>query len=296
MSTETDSIWEAKVHEQEEQVSKAFVSICVYMPYQPEERQFAPFSGFVFDVEGQWFLVTAEHVFTGHDEHVGLDKLLELHPETIVELQPFWGGRSTATRFNASQPNRLTTSQLAEMWRERVEPHIYEAMKGADLIAIALSEYYEQHLKAVGVEPLGWDQVQLIDKEEAMELLKGETVSTKLFGIPEKGVETKDGVASAWLLRLPVAPAGEEPPFTYWEPTWDAENVPYDVRGTSGGPIMLLGAKTPYFMGIQIAQGRVDGQRRLKAVNAFAFFEFLASWVQYATAQTGADAAIEERA
>lgn len=276
-----EKAWEAHVHEQEEQVTKAFVSICAYMPFQNAASQFAPFSGFVFSVEDQWILVTAEHVFTGHEDHVGLDLLLERHPETHIELQPFWGGRDTATKFVTDPARRFSTTQLANAWIDKLEEPAFYAMKNADIICIPLSDYFEQNLSAVGVQPLLWDQVRLVPQDEAIALLSGKTVTTMLFGIPATGVQTKDGTASAWLLRLPVEPAGEELPFTYWLPAWNTDEVPDDVRGASGGPIMMLGADKPYLMGIQIAQDRLNGQRRLKAVNAFPFFEFIASWVRY---------------
>lgn len=274
-----EEAWEARVREQEEQVGKAFVSICVYPPSQAEVPKFAPFSGFVFCVEDQWFLVTAEHVFTGHDEHLGLDRLLELHPETRIELQPFLGGIRTATRLVVDPRRRLSTTQLAEAWKDTLEEQEYDGLMNADIISMPLLDYYKRNLAAVGVQPLLWDQVRFVPDAEAAELIRDSHVTAKLFGIPATGVEIKEGSASAWLLRLPVEPAGQDPPFTYWFPTWNTSEVPDDVCGTSGGPIVLLGADRPLLVGVQIAQQRICGRRRLKAVNAFPFFELLRSLV-----------------
>lgn len=277
-----DPEWEAKVAQQEEQASKAFVALTVFMPYMEVGKQIAVISGFVFDVKGQWFLISAEHAFVGWEGEPGLDQVIATHPEVAITLQPFHQqGTTTGTVFRVDPEARFGTGALAEAWKDRVGDLTYLAMKSADIIAMPLSDYYEKNLAAVGVTPFTWDQVRNVSIKEATKLLSGQTVTARLMGVPATSVQSGETSFSAWHLRLPVEPAGEEPPFSYWNPTWDADRVPYDVKGTSGGPIVIFGADKPYVLAIQVAQDRVDGKRRLKGVCGYAFFEFLASWVDY---------------
>ncbi len=97
------------------------------------------------------------------------------------------------------------------------------------------------------------------------------------MGVPSNSIETYDTQYLVHLNKYPFLPVEYDHPFSIWEPGWEREAVSYDLRGTSGGPVLLLGLDQSYLIGIQTSQIVKGSKYKYKAVNAFFLFEYIKS-------------------
>lgn len=274
--------WRQLVDEQKQAAYRAFVGLGVHKQGGPPGEAYHLISGFVFSVHDRWVWVSSAHAFVGHGDDRGLFALMEEFPETKIELQPVSQTKSKPTFFSIFRNNWITIDSIAEELKDRIPAGDYQALKDSDLIAVILPELYVQNLQAEGVKPFTWTQVCDMPDDEHMELLRGRTLTIMILGVPSSGslFNHVSGLTSLQILCLPIEPASESLPFSYWHPTWSDQELSHNVVGTSGGPIMLLGAHQPFIMGVQISQKKANGNVVYKSVSGYFFFDIIAKLIK----------------
>jgi hypothetical protein len=204
-------------------VGRHFVSLsCVQQIPTFSDEKLLVFSGFLVDINGAWFYVTAGHILKN------IKKSLEA------------GGTFDIWRFDDQ-----TASQK---FNGRAIPYSFEigdwivledADTGLDYAALPLRDLYRQGLKAGGACPIG---------REAWGDHTAEHDFRALVGIPSETVEyDNETIITARIVIAPVTPS-EQPPMAQKK----AENQFYsklpdgseqffkDVDGMSGGPIFAI--------------------------------------------------------
>lgn len=265
---------------------KSFVSLVANFVVNSETHPPHVVTGFALDVNGKWFLITAQHAIIRNQDSIGLDQLLEDYPGTTISLVAYSQAPDKhSTPFRLESGRRFASEQLAEAYSnldgDAYCQNIHRAIESSDLIAIELKKLYCDHLQVSGVVPLTVDQVILPPMCEALQLAERFNYTARMMGVPAEYVREDGNLNEAILLLLPILFVREEPPFTFWKPSWSSDRITYDVKGMSGGPLILFGGDELFVIGIQISQLREEGQRIFKAVSPEGFFQMLIAAVDH---------------
>lgn len=221
-------------------LGKHFVTLsCVQHPPAESPENILVFSGFVVDVSGEWFYITAGHILR--------DVRTALESGSSFDVWRF-DDQTAGHRFNGmAVPYEFD----AEMWLV-----LCNAMTGLDYAAVHIGDFYRRQLEAGGVTAIArnaWsDHVTEHDH-------------WVLVGIPSETV-AYDGetVITARVVMSPLTPS-DEPVLAgekvqnqfYAKPIDGSECFFKDANGMSGGPVFALkklGEKWGYgVIGVQSA-------------------------------------------
>ncbi|WP_077033395.1 hypothetical protein [Pelomonas sp. KK5] len=207
-----------------------FVTLsCMQQPSGAPETTALVFSGFVVEIEGEWFYVTAGHILDAVEQALAKGNSLSHWRLTEHLLQPKFG--------NKGVPYDLDIRQW--YW-------IHDEARGLDYAITHLRQFYRDQLEAGGVLSLarkGWN-VPHPDQQWG------------LMGVPSESVDY-DGetLIGARLVMVALEPAeapegaGAKAENVHYARLADgSEQVVRDVDGMSGGPVFAV--------------GEVDGQTR----------------------------------
>lgn len=204
-------------------VGKHFLTLsCVKYPPADSPAKILVFSGFVVDVSGEWFYVTAGHILRDIRTAFASGSSFDL-----------WrlDDQTAGNRFNGKA---VPYDFDAETWLV-----LEDARTGLDYAAVHLGEFYRRQLEAGGATPIArnaWsDHVTEHDH-------------WVLVGIPSETVEY-DGktVITARVVMSPLIPA-DEPVLAgdrannqfYAQPIDGSDQFFKDADGMSGGPVFAL--------------------------------------------------------
>lgn len=204
-------------------VGKHFVTLsCVRYPPADLPAKELVFSGFVVDVSGEWFYVTAGHIL--RDIRTAIESGSSFDRWRLDD-------QTAGNRFNGKA---VPYDFVEEEWLV-----LEDARTGLDYAAVHLRDLYRRQLEAGGVAAIGrnaWsDHVTEFDH-------------WVLLGIPSETVEY-DGetVITGRVVMSPLVPA-DEPPHAgekannqfYARPADGSERFFRDADGMSGGPVFTL--------------------------------------------------------
>jgi hypothetical protein len=203
-------------------VGKHFVSLsCVQHPLKGMPKILV-FSGFVIEILGEWYYVTAGHILRDIQAAIGAGSKFNV-----------WrlGDQTAGGRFKSST--------IPYEFDESVWLIVEDSERGPDYATVHLGGIYRRPLEAGGVEALG--------KDAWIDHLT-ESDHWALIGIPSESV-TYDGksVITARLLLVPLVPADQpsgastksENQF-YAKPVGESEQHFKNADGLSGGPVFSL--------------------------------------------------------
>lgn len=245
---------------------------CIQHLPAPEKTRVHVFSGFVVDIIGEWFYVTAGHILR--------DITIAIDAGCIFDVWRL-GDQTAGNRFN----------NIAVPYDFQLDHWcvLEDAPSGLDYAAVHLGGLYRKQLEAGGVLP--------IDKQ-AWSNHVTEHDYWALVGIPNESV-SYDGttVIAARVVMVPLAPA-EPPPLAerraenqFFAKLADgSEDVVKDVAGMSGGPIFMLqkadGSWKYSVIGVQSAW--YPGARIIAACPFSSFAEALEPLVEEALSKQSA--------
>ena len=203
-------------------VGHHFVTLsCVQVVPGKAEELVHVFSGFVIDVLGVWFYVTAGHI----------PQRIRRAEQTGAKFDVWRLGDQTAgRRFDSGIPYAMDIEQWLVIEDEE---------QGLDYAVVVLGGLYRLQLEAGGIEPIGSDAWG----DHATEFDQW-----ALIGIPSESV-AYDGktiinakvVVAPLRLTEPPAAAGEKVQNQFYgELKDDSAGIVKDVDGMSGGPIFGL--------------------------------------------------------
>jgi hypothetical protein len=204
-------------------VGKHFVTLsCVQHPRFDVPPKTLVFSGFVIDVEGEWFYVTAGHILRN----------------IVTALAA--GSSFSVWRFGDQTAGDLFKGVAvpydfdAETWLV-----LHDQELGLDYATVHVGDFYRRQLEAGGVTAIG---------REAWSDHVTEFDHWALVGIPSETVDY-DGetIITARVVITPLVPAAE-PPFAgkkvqnqfYAKPLNGSDAFFKDADGFSGGPVFAL--------------------------------------------------------
>ena len=215
MSTFTDRVARS--------IGRHFVTLsCVQHVPEPQAMHVHVFSGFVIDIAGEWFYVTAGHI---------LRRIrIALESGSIFDIWRL-GDQTAGNRFNnTAVPYAFEIKDWCVLEDESV---------GLDYAAVHLGGLYRQLLETGGVIAIGRD---------AWSDHLAEHEHWALVGIPSESV-SYDGqtVIKARFVMAPLSPT-EPPPLAeskaknqfFAKLADDSEGFVNDVDGMSGGPVIML--------------------------------------------------------
>ena len=204
-------------------VGKHFVTLsCIQYPPADSPSKVLVFSGFMVDVSGEWFYVTAGHILRKIRTALSSGSSFD-----IWRLDD----QSAGNRFNGKA---VPYDFVSEDWLV-----LEDASTGLDYAAVHLSDFYRRQLEVGGVTAIArkaWsDHVTEYDH-------------WVLFGIPSETIEY-DGetVITGRVVMLPLVPA-DEPTLAghkannqfYAKPIDGSAQIFEDADGMSGGPVFIL--------------------------------------------------------
>ena len=184
------------------------------------------FPGFVIDVLGQWYYVTAAHNINdvlGEYVEKGFIKVNDDHA-----FMDFFG------------PNAKTTMKVEFDYHK--EPRLPLEMRdlGLDIVIFPLRDYYRRHFEANGIQPFEHKHwFGTFEHAFARYAVMGcptafvEPLDPKLTGITRVGSEV--GIVLVEVQRLAEPPEGIDAPKGHW--LIGKVNIPFSLEGMSGGPI-----------------------------------------------------------
>lgn len=204
-------------------VGRHFITLsCLQRDSTAADPRVHVFSGFVVDIAGEWFYMTAGHILR--------DIRLALSAGSTFEVWRL-GDQTADNRFeNKAVPYDFQLGQWCVL---------EDASIGLDYAAVHLGGLYRQQLEAGGVQPF---------EERAWGDHTMEHDHWALVGIPSESVAYDDeSVISARVVLAPLFPA-EPPPLSearadnqfYAKLADDSDKVVSSVVGMSGGPIIML--------------------------------------------------------
>jgi len=257
------------------QLRQAFVSVTVANPLQPPDQKVAVRSAFVVEINDDWWLISAEHAFLDYEDQPGLLDIIAKRPGTRLFLQPMADrDKRENVPFRFDRSAAICTRDLSDLLAHSEYHNLSNELKDMDLIAIHLSQLYKEHLRALNVKPLTWENVRPILEDELFDFLHRQSATIALVGIPEDTLVEQTGSCWVEFSRLPVSPAKSELPFIFVKPEWKEKDRSYSIKGVSGGPLALFGLERLYILGVQVSQ--IQGDPYLyRAVTAQFFFEVL---------------------
>ena len=204
-------------------IGRHFVTLsCVHHPCPPDEMRIHLFSGFIVDIAGEWFYMTAGHIL--RDIRKALD---------AGSTFDIWrlGDQTANNRFNNTA---IPYAFDLEQWFV-----LEDASAGLDYATVHLGGLYRQQLEA--------GNVTAIAKDAWSDHLT-EHDHWALFGIPAETV-SYDGntIISARVVMAPLL-AADAPPLAeqraqnqfYAKLADGSEQFVNDVVGMSGGPVFML--------------------------------------------------------
>lgn len=204
-------------------VGKHFVTLsCVQYPPADSPAKVLVFSGFVVDVSGEWFYVTAGHILRDIRTALASDSSFD-----IWRLDD----QTAGNRFNGKA---VPYDFDAESWFV-----LEDVRTGLDYAAVHLRDFYRLQLEAGGVTPIArnaWSD-HVTEHDHWI-----------LVGIPSETVEY-DGetVITGRVVMSPLVPANE-PDLAgdrannqfYAKPIDGSDQFFNDADGMSGGPVFTL--------------------------------------------------------
>ncbi|MBI3523753.1 MAG: hypothetical protein HY066_04385 [Betaproteobacteria bacterium] len=204
-------------------VGKHFVTLsCVQYPPLDAPPKTLVFSGFMIDVQGEWFYVTAGHI---------IPKIFKaLAAGSSFDVWRF-GDQTAGDRFKGIA---VPYDFNADTWLVLEDQDL-----GLDYAAVHVGNFYRRQLEAGGVTAIG---------KEAWSDHTTECDHWSLVGIPSETVDY-DGVTiiTARVVIAPLVPA-EEPELAgnkvqnqfYAKPLDGSDAFFKDADGFSGGPVFAL--------------------------------------------------------
>lgn len=204
-------------------VGRHFITLsCVHHPPAAESLRVHVFSGFVVDIAGEWFYITAGHILR--------DVRTALSAGSKFDVWRL-GDQAADNKFeNKAVPYDFNLEQWCVLEDE---------VAGFDYAAVHLGGLYRQQLEAGGVVAI---------EEHAWSDHQTEYDHWALVGIPSESVAYDgESVISARVVLAPLFPV--EPPELadrkarnqfYAKLAADSDNVVQSIVGMSGGPIVSL--------------------------------------------------------
>ncbi|MBP5949365.1 hypothetical protein [Pseudomonas sp. P42] len=204
-------------------IGRHFVTLsCVQHSLTPKGVRIHLFSGFVVDIMGEWFYVTAGHILRDVSSAINGGSTFDL-----------WrlDDQTAGKRFN----------NIAVPYDFQIEHWcvLEDASVGLDYAAVHLGGLYRQQLEAGGVVPI---------TKQAWGDYVTEHDHWVLYGIPSESISYDDTTQiTAKVVMVPLVSA-EPPPLTaqkaenqfYAKLADGSEEVVKDIDGMSGGPIFML--------------------------------------------------------
>jgi hypothetical protein len=223
-------------------------------------------SGFVLDVSGSWFLVTADHV---------VRDLLQKAEPGFVCISKNGDPLSHPIPFNLTDDNTVKLRQLASDTLDTERPedandlHWLQHLANLDIEAIWLDNLYIESLSRAGVQPFSRDDI--LDVES---LPTDGDFELYVAGFPAVSVETTETRYSQVLKILPITLKSLDGRDRFvFEPGFGLASF----KGMSGGPVMLIVFDRLWLVGVQSAQVGVEGKppSQLLVAPAFNFLRIL---------------------
>ena len=266
-----------------------FQMVVPLMAIPPEGTPAFVTSGFIVEVEGWWFWITAEHSFDFLDEY------LKREPHAAVSFRPSFDPQRTGVLFAYKPTHALRLARESE--KSLREPSdredlcfFLEHWRDQDIGIYLLEDYYAQNLRAAGVVPLREENIWKVDEEFLSEWKEKPDIRYYISGAPASEVELDDrGVPMAWSLKaLRLGTKDLHQPMPTFEPWWTAEEHRGGVHGMSGGPILIVCEGRVFWVGVQSSQIGADGKtpREIRMSLAAYLYELLGAIV--ASLATGA--------
>lgn len=204
-------------------VGKHFVTLsCVQHPFSGEHEETLVFSGFMIDVKGEWFYVTAGHILSRI--HTALEA------GSSFDVWRF-GDQTAGDRFKGTA---VPYDFNSDTWLV-----LHDDNLGLDYAVVHIGDFYRRQLEAGGVEAI---------RKEAWSDHVTDYDHWALVGIPSETVDY-DGqtIITARVVISPLVPA-EEPALAgnkvnnqfYAKPLDGSEALFKDADGLSGGPVFAL--------------------------------------------------------
>lgn len=262
------------------------IAIIARVPSNEANNAVAAYSGFWVQIDEVHFLITASHVIEGDRDDGPLNEVEETHADATFTLRPAVGDRASETPFNYRHARFFTPQRLQACLPELTD-EAREVMLSMDVGAIVLNELYVANLRATGASPYSFNQIKGLTDEQAEALLEPDTLlSAYVVGVPKRMsmVHERTLMFECHYLSLPLYPVGIENRSIVWEPTWPADEVPHDVAGCSGGPVIVTGLDEPFIAGVEYAQERTPQGLVIKSADVTPFMAFLEMWAKDATA------------
>jgi hypothetical protein len=189
------------------------------------------YSGFFIILDGQWYFVTAGHVFwrEPEDKEIGLLQALKAGRIRFIEM-------SLAEYFGRNAKSRISTVLSAE---EVVETVVYvnNSALGLDFALIPLRQWYVDSIKANGIEPL----TQWCEDEATMYAVIGFPADEQQK-YPARPNDIRAGVLHTAMIMMEKCERPDHhtksklPVFAAKLP----DDEPYSAVGFSGSPIFAV--------------------------------------------------------
>jgi hypothetical protein len=250
-------------------VQRHFVTLsCVQFP-PAQEPKLLLFSGFVIDVRGEWFYVTAGHI--ARDIRNALASGSRFDVWRLGDCISGSKFKNTAVPYDVELERWLVLS---------------DDDTGLDYAAVHLQELFRRQLEAGGVEPIG---------KNAWADHLGEFDQWALVGVPSESVDYdgKTNVSARFVMAplveadAPAEAAGKAMNQFYALLADGSEDFVHDVDGMSGGPIVAVkrsGTTLKYWV-IGVQSGWYKSQRLIAACPFSSFASALEELVAEAQAE-----------
>lgn len=204
-------------------VGKHFVTLsCVQYPPADAPIRSLVFSGFMVDVSGEWFYVTAGHIIRDIRRALAAGSLFDRWRLDDQAAGNNFDGKAVPYDFKS------------EEWLQ-----LEDGSAGLDYAAVHVREYYRRQLEAGGIVAIA---------KNAWCDHASEYDHWVLVGIPSESVDFDgDNILKARVVMVPLVEV-DEPTSAgarannqfYARPLNGAEDVFMDADGLSGGPVFLL--------------------------------------------------------
>ncbi|WP_053117155.1 hypothetical protein [Pseudomonas sp. P1.31] len=251
-------------------IGRHFVSLtCIQHSLAPKAVRPLVFSGFVVEIMGEWFYVTAGHI--------------------LRELSSAINGGSTFDSWRLDDQtagNRFNNVAIPYDFQLEQWCVLEEASVGLDYAALHLGGLYRQQLEAGGIIPI---------TKQAWGDYITEHDHWVLYGIPSESISVDDTTQiTAKVVMVPIVSV--EPPFLaeqkvenqfYARLASGSEEVVEDIAGMSGGPIVMLwkADDTWKYSVIGVQSGWYSSTRIIAACPFASFAEALESVVEEALSE-----------
>lgn len=261
-------------------IATAFMSVMVENREESGNRRFTLYSGFVVEIEGAWIWITADHVFD--PAHGALD-ITEGDDKFIVTLNPLMNDPKDRLIYAYRKKNRIRLTEAASaaamnLGSPSVENRrLRRIAKHFDIGALFLDNYYVQHLKYVGLQPLSGSEIFAESEEEMNDLLQN-SPSLCLAGIPTNSIDrTETGINSSFKILFVQPLRAYSPPLMKFLPDYAKVDHDGSLEGFSGSPIFVTDGQQTILVAVQYAQQKRKGALRINAIDARPLFLMIRS-------------------